>query len=58
MTPLSRLASIKQGPNEMLKAYIKRFNNKLKTIHNPQENKVMMVAISGVRLDTYFWDKL
>ena len=37
-TPLSRLASIKQGPNETLKVYIKRFNDKLTTIHNPQEN--------------------
>ena len=34
-TPLSRLASIKQGPNETLKAYIKCFNDKLTTIHNP-----------------------
>ena len=57
-TPLSRLASIKQRPNETLKAYIKRFNDELTTIHNPQENGVMMVAISGVRLNTHFWDKL
>ena len=57
-TLLSRLASIKQGPNETLKAYIKRFNDKLKTIHNPQENGVMMAAISGARPDTPFWDKL
>ena len=56
-TPPSRLASIKQGPNEMLKAYIKRFNDEPTTIHNPQENGVMMVAISGVRPDTPFWDK-
>ena len=27
-------------------------------IHNPQENEVMMAAISGVRPDTLFWDKL
>ena len=26
-------------------------------IHNPQENGVMMVAISGGRPDTSFWDK-
>ena len=57
-TPLSRLASIKQGPNETLKAYIKRFNDKLTTIHNPQENRVMMAAISGVRPNIPFWDKL
>ena len=64
MTPLSRLASIKHGLNETLKAYIKRFNDelttmlKLTTIHNPQENGVMMEAISRVRPDTLFWDKL
>ena len=34
-TPLSRLASIKQGPTETLKAHIKRFNEELTTIHNP-----------------------
>ena len=34
-TPISRLANIKQGPNEMLKAYIKRFDDELATIHNP-----------------------
>ena len=34
-TPLSRLASIKQGLNEMLKMYIKRFNDELTMIHNP-----------------------
>ena len=28
-TLLSRLASIKQGPNEMINAYIKRFNDEL-----------------------------
>ena len=33
--PLSRLAIIKQGANKMLKAYIKRFNDELTTIHNP-----------------------
>ena len=48
VTPLSRLASIKQGPNETLKAYIKHFNDELTTTHNPQENGVMMVAIFGV----------
>ena len=57
-TPLSRLASIKQGPNETLKSYINRFNDELTTIHNPQENGVMMAAISGVRPETSFWDKL
>ena len=57
-TPLSRLASIKQGPNEMLKAYIKHFNYELATIHNPQENRVMMVVISRVRPETPFCDKL
>ena len=35
VTPLSRLASIRKGPNETLKAHIKRFNDKLATIHNP-----------------------
>ena len=57
-TPLSRLASIKQGPNETLKGVHQCFNNELTTIHNSQENGVMMAAISGVRLDTPFWDKL
>ena len=57
-TPLSRLASIKQGPSETLKSYIKRFNEKLTTIHNSQENRVMMSSISRVRPDTPFWDKL
>ena len=57
-TPLSRLASIKQGPNETLKSYINRFNDELTTIHNPQENGVMMAAISRVRPETPFWDKL
>ena len=42
----------------MLNAYIKRFNDVLATIHNPQENRVMMAAISGVRPKTPFWDKL
>ena len=58
VTPLSCLANIKQRPNETLKVYIKRFNDELTTIHNPQENEVMMAAISGVRPDTPFWDKL
>ena len=57
-TPLSRLASIKQGLHETLKAYVRRFNEELATIHNPQENGVLMAAISGVRLETPFWDKL
>ena len=57
-THLSCLTSINQGPNETLKAYIKHFNDKLTTIHNPQENGVMMAAIFGVRPDTLFWDKL
>ena len=55
---LSYLASIKQGPNAMLKAYIKCFNDELATIHNPQENGVMMAAISRIRPETPFWDKL
>ena len=58
MTPLSHLASFKQGPNETLKAYVKRFKEELATIHNPQENGVLMAAISGGRLETPFWDKL
>ena len=59
-TLLSRLASIKQGPNETLKAYNKRFNDELTIIHNPRENRVMMAAIliSRVQPDTPFWDKL
>ena len=57
-TPLHRLASIKQGPKEMLKSYIKRFNDELTTIHHPQENRVMMAAISEVQPETPFWDKL
>ena len=57
-TPLSRLASIKQGLHETLKAYIRRFNEELETIHNPQENGVLMAAISRVRPETPFWDKL
>ena len=56
--PLSSLANIKQGLNETLKAYIKRFNDELKTILNPQENGVMMETISGIRPNTPFWDKL
>ena len=58
MTPLSRLASIKQGPNKTLKEYIRRFNEELATIHNPQENGVLMVAISGVRPEIPFWNRL
>ena len=57
-TLLSRLASIKQGPNETLKAYVKRFNKELATIHNLQENGVLLAVISGVRPGTPFWDKL
>ena len=57
-TPLNSLASIKQGSNETLKVYVKRFNEELTTIHNPKENEVLMAAISGVRLETPFWDKL
>ena len=57
-TPLSRLSSIKQGLNETLKAYVKRFNEELATIHNPQENGVLTAAILGVRPETPFWDKL
>ena len=54
MTSLSRFASIKQGPSETLKSYIKRFNDELTTIHNPQENGVMMEAISQDDLITHF----
>ena len=57
-TSLSRLASIKQGLNETLKDYVKRFNEELATMHNPQENGVLMAAILGVRPETPFWDKL
>ena len=57
-TPLSHLTSIKQRPNETLKAYVKCFNEELATIHNSQENGVLMAAISGVRPETPFWDKL
>ena len=57
-TPLSRLARIKQGPNAMLKLYIKHFNDELTTIHNPKGNGLMMAAMSEVRFDTFFWDKL
>ena len=49
-TLLSRLASIKQGSNETLKAYVKCFNEELVTIHNPQENGVSMAAINGCDL--------
>ena len=51
-TPLSHLASIKQGLHETLKAYFRRFNEELETIHNPQENGVLMAAISRVRPET------
>ena len=57
-TPLSCLASIKQGSNETLKVYVKRFNEELATIHNLQENGVLMAAILKVRPETPFWDKL
>ena len=57
-TLLSRLASIKQGSNETFKAYVKCFNEELMTIHNPQENRVLMAAISGVQPETLFRDKL
>ena len=56
--PLSRLASIKQGSNETLKVYVRRFNKELATIHNPQENGVLMEAILGIQPETPFWDKL
>ena len=56
-TPLSHLASIKQGTNETLKAYVRHFNEELATIHNPQKNGVLMAAISGVRPETSFYDK-
>ena len=55
VTPLSRLASIKKGPSETLKSYIKHFNDELTMIHNTQENGVMMAAISEVRPNTLFW---
>ena len=57
-TLLSRLASIKQGLHETLKAYVRRFNEELATIHNPLENSVLMATISGVRPETPLWDKL
>ena len=57
-TPLSRLASIKQWLHETLKAYVRHFNEELATIHNPQENGVLMAAISGVWPETPLWDKL
>ena len=47
-----------QARAETLKAYVKHFNEELATIHNPQENEVLIAAISGVRLETPFWDKL
>ena len=47
-TPLSRLASIKQGLNDTLKMYVKCFIEELETIHNLQKNEVLMVAISRV----------
>ena len=34
-TLISLLASINQGPNKTLKAYFRRFNEELTTIHNP-----------------------
>ena len=58
MTSLSHLDNIKQGPNKTLKAYVRRFNEELATIHNPQENGLLMAAISRVRPETPFWDKL
>ena len=54
VTPLSRFVSIKQGPNKTLKLYIHHFNDELTTIHNPQENGMMMAAISGVKPKTPF----
>ena len=57
-TPMSRLASINQVLHETLKAYIRQFNEELATIHNPQENGVLMAAISGVPPETPFWDQL
>ena len=57
-TLLSRLASIKQGSNETLKAYVRRFNKELTTIHNPQKNRVLMAMISDVLPKMPFWDKL
>ena len=44
--------------NETLKAYVRCFNEELATIHNLQENGVLMAMISGVRPETPFWDKL
>ena len=38
--------------------YVKRFNEELATIHNLQENGVLMAVILGVRPETPFWDKL
>ena len=47
-SPLSRLASIKLGLHETLNVYVRHFNEELATIHNLQENGVLMAAISGV----------
>ena len=47
-TPLSRLARL----HKTLKAYVRPFNEELETIHNPQENGVLMAVISGVRPET------
>ena len=44
--------------NKTLKVYVKCFNEELATIHNSQENGVLMEMISGVRPKTPFWDKL
>ena len=57
-TPLSSLASIKQGPNDTFKAYVRHFNEELATIHNSQENGALMAAISRVLPETPFWDNL
>ena len=54
VTPLSHLASIKQGLHETLKAYVTCFNEELETIHNSQENGVLMATISRVRPETLF----
>ena len=48
-TPLSRLTSVKQGPSETLKVYVRRFNKELATIHNPQENGVLMAVVLAER---------
>ena len=57
-SPLIRLASIKQGSNETLKAYVRHFNEELAIIDNLQENGVLMALILGVQPETPFWDKL